>query len=71
MLSHHLDDCEKYTFECQFCGLEGTKQFLIKKHRCYQMHLGNNKDGKAYHFNKNRITNKKSLKNIYNQLKCD
>jgi hypothetical protein len=71
MHSHFIDDCDKYAFECQFCGVEENKNNLVKKHRCYQMHLGNTRDGRAYYFVQNRIANFGSIKNIFQQLKCD
>lgn len=35
MFSHYLEDCLQYLFRCQFCGLEGTREELTQRHRCY------------------------------------
>jgi hypothetical protein len=70
MLTHHIDECTDYPFFCHFCGAEGTREELIKKHRCYQMHCGSRKDGADYYFTKTRISNFKSLQTIFQQIQC-
>lgn len=35
MLSHHIDECTEYPYNCFFCGYEGNRVELTKKHRCY------------------------------------
>ncbi len=70
MLSHHIDECTEYPYNCFFCGYEGNRVELTKKHRCYQMNCGTKKDGGDFYFTKARIANFKSLANIFPQIQC-
>lgn len=70
MHSHYLEECPTYQYRCTFCGVEGARQHMLEKHRCYQAHCGTKKGGPDFFLTKNRIANFGQMKNIFEQLQC-
>jgi hypothetical protein len=65
MFNHHLEECDKFLFRCQFCGVEGTRAHLSQYHMCYQAFCGTKKGGQDFYIQKARLANMSAIKTFY------